>query len=360
MNSLKQKTRALFKDLNADAVLLRTNDAFPDSSLSYFTGLPKPFLSGNILILRPGKTPVLLKSILEPKISVPGLSVKRIDRKKQLAQTLKTALKGTRRLAVNRPFYTSASLRDLKKLSGRKKLVDVSKRISAMRTIKSDSEISSISKACKIAQKVSEAVPAIFRKGMTEKQLALEIEFLLREKGENFIPFPVIAASGKNAAFPHHVPLKKKISRGLLLLDFGACYKNYCSDVTRVFSVGKPSKRQVALYASVFAAKQFAQSLIRPGTSQAQVFKQADAFLKKETGLKLIHGLGHGLGVDVHDFPAGFLKENRQKLEKGMVLTVEPGLYGKFGGIRVEDDIVVTAKGCKPFTRAPAELIRLA
>ena len=224
-----------------------------------------------------------------------------------------------------------------------------------MRSIKAGEEIASISKACKTAQKASNSIPAIFRKGMTEKQLALEIEILLREKGENVLPFPPIVASGKNAGFPHHVPGKQKIRKGLLLLDFGAYYKNYCSDISRVFCIGKPSKKQKQLYASVFAAKQFGQALCKPKASFSQVFEQVSKFLKKETGFRLVHGLGHGLGVEAHDFPAGFLQGNREKLKPGMVLTIEPGIYGRFGGIRIEDNVVVTAKGCRPLTKAPAE-----
>ena len=241
-------------------------------------------------------------------------------------------------------------------ITGKKKLVDVSKQIALVRAIKSGEELACLEKAAKIAEKVAAAIPGIFKKGITEKKLGLEIEIMLREKGDNLLPFPVIVASDRNSSFPHNVLTDKRITRGLLLFDFGAYFKGYCSDITRVFSVGKATEKQRHLYAGVFSAKQFAQRMVKPGIALGKVFDEADSFLKKETGMKLIHGLGHGLGIDAHDFPSGFLHDNKEKLQKDMVLTVEPGIYGKFGGIRIEDDVVVTANGCRPLTKAPAGL----
>lgn len=359
MNPPAQKIKALFKNISADAVLLRTNDRLHDPSVSYYTGLGEDFLSGNILLLKKGERPLLFKSVLEPKVSVPGLKVKRIDKKKDFEKEMKQALKATKVLGINKPLHTSFSIRSLKKVLGKRKIADVSKNIALQRSVKSDEEVKAISVACRIAQNVSEKIPEIFRKGMTEKQLAMETEFLLRQYGENSQPFPIILASGKNAAFAHHVPLDKKISKGFLLFDFGAYHKNYCSDISRVFCVGKPTRKQKGLYSAVFAAKQFAHSQVRPGAVFGDVFSETNSFLKKVSGFRMVHGLGHGLGVEVHDCPNGFLEGNKEKIRKNMVLTIEPGIYGKFGGIRIEDDIVVTRRGCRPLTKAPAELVIL-
>jgi len=358
--SIARKNKALFEKVKAGAVLLKTNDRMPDSTLRYFSGLEKHFLSSNLLILKPGQNPLLIESVLEPPAKVKGLKAKKIEDKKQLKKIIKTELKGVKKIGLNKPMYTSYAFAQLKKLTGKKKFVDVAKQIREMRAIKSDQELAFMAKACKISEKVVEKIPDIFKKGMTEKKLGLEIEVMLREKGDNVLPFPVIVASGKNSSYPHNVLSDKKIGKGLLLFDFGAYYKGYSADITRVFCIGKPTKRQRQLYASVFAAKQFGQSLIRPGAVTGKIFDHVDSFLKKQTGIKLIHGLGHGLGVDAHDFPKGFLHGNKEKLQKNMVLTVEPGIYGSFGGIRLEDDVVVKTSRCKPLTKAPAELIRLA
>jgi len=357
--NIAQKNKALFGKVNADAVILKTNSFMVDSNVRYFAGLQQHFLSSNLMILKPGKSPLLLKSLLEPKIKVKGLRTQNINRRTQLKGVLKKELKGTKTIALNKPLYTSASLAALRKITGKKKLIDASKQLGIIRSIKSEDELSKISKACKIAEKVADAIPGMFRKGITEKQFGLEIEIMLREKGDNVLPFPVIVASDENSSFPHNVLTDKKISKGLLLFDFGAYYKNYCSDITRVFCVGKPTKKQEQLYAGVFATKQYSQALVRQGAVCGPIFDKADKFLKEQTGIELIHGLGHGLGVDAHDFPMGFVHGNKEKLQKNMVLTVEPGIYGKFGGIRIEDDVVVTAKGAKSLTKAPTSLIRL-
>ncbi len=354
--SLARKRKQLFKELDADAVLLKTSSSVPDSNVRYFTGLQKHFLSSNVLILKPDEKPLLLKSLLEPKLRIAGLRTTNIDRRTQFKKVIKKELKGIKKLGLNKPLYTSSALRELRKTTGKKKLVDVSKQLASVRSIKSGEELACLEKAARISEKVAAAIPGIFRKGITEKKLGLKIEMMLREKGDNLLPFPVIVASDKNSSFPHNVLTDKRTSKGLLLFDFGAYFKGYCSDITRVFSVGKATEKQKHLYASVFSAKQFAQSMVKPGIAFGNVFDKADSFLKKKTGMKLIHGLGHGLGIDAHDFPSGFLHGNREKLQKNMVLTIEPGVYGKFGGIRVEDDVVVTAKGCRQLTKAPAGL----
>lgn len=359
MSQTARRKNAFLRQAGVSAVLLKTSERLPDSNVSYFTGLNRQFLSGHALVLRASGQPLLLKSILEPKAKVAGVRIRRIDKRKQFESVLREELKGIRKLGINRPLYTSAGLGRLRKIVRKVKLVDVSRHLAVMRATKTDDEIANIRTACRIAERVAGEIPSLFRKDMSEKELALKVELLLRERGENILPFPVIVASGHNAAFPHHVPGNKKIGKGLLLLDFGAFHRNYCSDITRVFSVGKPSGRQEQLYASVFAAKQSAQDLCRPGSSFGGIFEKADNFLKKGTGFSLVHGLGHGLGVEPHDFPSGFLEGSREKLRENMVLTIEPGIYGGFGGIRIEDDVLVTQKGCKPLTRAPAELLQL-
>jgi len=359
MSEIGRRRKLFFGNVDAGAAVFRTSDFLQDSAVSYFSGIPRQFLGNNMLVMKRDAAPLLLKSLLEPRLSSKEVRIKNIDRRKQLEALVKAELRGVKTIAVNRPFNTVNSLKAMKKIAGKRKLVDASKQIGEMRSIKSGGEISKISKACKIAENAVKNVPGIFRRGMTEKQLGLQIELMLREKGDNLLPFPLIVAGGRNSAFPHHVPLPSKISRGLLLLDIGACCNGYCSDITRVFSVGAPSRKQKELYESVFAAKQCAQNMLMPGIVAGHVFDEADKLLKKRTGFKLIHGLGHGLGIDAHDFPSGFFHENREKLQKNNVLTVEPGVYGKSGGIRIEDDVLVTAKGCKLLTNAPEELLSL-
>jgi len=353
---IAKKSRQLFQTINADAVLLRTSESLPDSSVSYFTGIGKPFLEGNLLLMKRDHAPLLIKSVLEPDFSAKGLRTKRINKKKQLKSLIKKEFKGVKALGINKPFYPSASLQNMRRMLGKKKIVDVSQKIASMRAIKSGEEINLLAKACRISENAVSQVPQLFKKGMTEKRLGLEIELLLREKGDNILPYPIVVASGSNAAFPHHVPLEKKIGKGLLLLDFGAYCKNYASDLTRMFCIGKPSLKQQQLYSAILEAKALGCSLSKEGASFGKVFDSVDDFLKKRTHQRLIHGLGHGLGIDAHDFPSGFLQGNKEKLQKNMVLTMEPGFYSKPASVRIEDDFVVTKKGFKLLSKAPEEL----
>ena len=233
MNELVKRRKKFFGLTGADAALFKTSEILQDSTVSYFSGLPKQFLANNLLILKPNQKPLLIKSLLEPKILVSGVLVKNIDKKKQLEDILKKELKGVKKIALNKPLHTSFSLKALKKLTGKKKLVDVSKQLGIMRSVKSTTEIEKISKACKIAESVAESIEGIFTKGITEKRIGMEIEAMLREKGDNILPFPPIVASGKNASAPHSLPSTKRITKGLLMIDFGACFKGYCSDITR-------------------------------------------------------------------------------------------------------------------------------
>ncbi|MBN1941133.1 MAG: M24 family metallopeptidase, partial [Candidatus Diapherotrites archaeon] len=234
-----------------------------------------------------------------------------------------------------------------------------SKALAKARETKTREEISKIQKAVKISEKAINSLPRYFRRGMTEKQLALKLESILRAQGDNELAFPSIVASAKNSAIPHHVTSNTKIRNGLLLIDFGAKYKNYCADLTRVFCVGRATKQQKELYEKVYSAKEFAQELCKPNAKCEEIFSETSKLLKRTTRKPLMHGLGHGLGLQVHDFPSGFLEKSKDVLRESMVLTVEPGIYGKFGGIRIEDDALITRNGAKLLSRAPRKMIEL-
>ena len=144
-----------------------------------------------------------------------------------------------------------------------------------------------------------------------------------------------------------------------MLIDFGAKYHNYCSDLTRTFFVGRAGEKEKELYSKVFEAQKMAEEKITEGAKASEIFNEINSFLKRECGQELQHGLGHGLGLEVHDFPGGFTSVSKDILKENMVLTVEPGIYKKFGGIRIEDDILVLKKGCKKLSNASSELIEL-
>ena len=355
---MNAKLKALFAVAAVDSIVLRTYPNNVDPAFFYSSGIPVGQLDNNLLILSAGRKPLLVRSVIDAEINNRGIRIKTVKRRKQMETILRSELRG-KRVGVNMDVLSASSLKRLRKEVRGKTFVDISKELANARAIKSASEISKIAQAAKITEQALNALPNIFRRGMTEKQLALKLEFLLREKSGDNVSFPPIVASGRNSAFPHHVPLDRKIRKGLVLIDCGTRFKGYCADLTRVFSVGKPSTREQKTYATVFEAKVLGESLCVEGSHAANVFKQSSAFLKRNIGQNLIHGMGHGLGLEVHDAPSGFAEGSKTVLKSGMVFTVEPGVYLKGFGIRIEDDVVVGKNKCRKLSSAPDELIRL-
>ncbi|MAG21694.1 MAG: hypothetical protein CL943_00110 [Candidatus Diapherotrites archaeon] len=355
---MRERIKELFGKTKVDAIALRTFPNNPDASFPYFSGLPSGFLTNNFLLLGKKKKPLVVRTVLDPEVKGKKLRIKTVKKRKEMESLLKKELKG-KKIGVNKSIYTISSFKALQKALPKKRFVDISEQLMETRNIKSNAEIEKIAKAAKITEKVLRKVPRLFRKGITEKQLALKIEILLREQTGESLAFPVIVANGRNSTFPHHVPSDKKIRKGLILIDCGARYKGYCGDLTRMFSVGRPTKQEQKVYSAVFEAKKIGEELSVEGASASQIFKKVSSFLKKSTGQKLVHGLGHGLGLETHDAPCGFLPDSKTVLGRNMVLTVEPAVYLKGFGIRIEDDIVVKTGKCRKLSNAPKALISL-
>ena len=192
---------------------------------------------------------------------------------------------------------------------------------------------------------------------MSELELASELEFQSKKFGAEELAFPLIVASGKNSSLPHHNTSNKKIRKNeLILIDFGVKYKGYCSDLTRMFFTGKTQKKVSEIYDLVAKSKELAEKELGEGKDYSNAFKKANEFIQKNLGQKLMHDIGHGLGLETHDFPKkNFGKKNL--LKEGNVLTIEPGYYKKgFGGIRIEDDYLITKTGFKKLSNAPKKI----
>jgi len=210
------------------------------------------------------------------------------------------------------------------------------------RMIKDKQEISYIKKSNQISKQAFEFAKEIFDPTISEKNLSIEIERFLRLKGDRDIAFPNIVASGKNTAFPHHLPGDKKISNEILLIDLGSKYYGYCADLTRVFFWGKMPILLRRVYDTIRKAQQESVKKIRDGIRVSEIDKVAREIIdKKGWGKYFGHGLGHGVGLCVHELP--MIGPNcNQILKEGMIITIEPGIYltNKFG-IRLEEMVLV-------------------
>jgi Xaa-Pro aminopeptidase len=240
--------------------------------------------------------------------------------------------------------------------------------IESLRAIKDGDEIAAIRRAIAAADDCWVHICNVARVGMTEKELAWEIEvFLRRERGASQLGFESIVASGPNSALIHGRASERVIGSSgepeFLLCDYGCELNGYNSDITRTLVIGgEPTPQQREMYEAVKAAQAAALAAIRPGVVGKDVDKAArDVLTEAGFGDAFTHSTGHGLGRQTHDWPSGVFRINSEVvLKPGMVCTVEPGAYIEgFGGVRIEDDILVTEDGCETLTRSPKELLVL-
>jgi len=233
--------------------------------------------------------------------------------------------------------------------------------VEVLRRTKDASEIELTREAVRIADEGFASVVTEIKAGMTEKQIALLIDTTLRKLGADKEAFETIAAAGPNSACPHHSPTDAILEPGhLLKMDFGARLANYNSDITRTICVGKPTPKQKEVYRIVLDAQLAAIDAIAPGKSGKEIDAVARDYIASHGyGDNFGHGLGHGLGIEVHD-GAGFSKASDMVLEPGMVMTVEPGIYIEgWGGVRTEDDVLVTEKEAEILTKATKEFLSI-
>lgn len=284
-----------------------------------------------------------------------------IRQKKGMVKKIKEL---TRRLKIKKLGFESLHLsyhlvKILSKEFNKTRLVPTANVIETLRTIKTPQEITLIRKAVRCASQAFVKIQDFIKPGLTEKDVANQLEYYLRSAGAEHSSFDPIVAIDERAALPHARPSTKKITRdSSVLIDWGASYQFYNSDNTRMIFVSRASKPSKRIYGIVLEAQQRAIERIKPGETIGQIDKTARNFIKRHGyGKNFGHGLGHGIGREVHEAP-GIDSKNKNRLEAGMVFTIEPAIYlmGQ-AGVRIEDMVLVTAKGHEVLTaRTPKAL----
>ncbi|MCC6295245.1 MAG: aminopeptidase P family protein [Pseudomonadales bacterium] len=261
-------------------------------------------------------------------------------------------------LAVQAEYLTVAARAELQRGLRGVKLLDAPPVFRELRILKSADELKLIGKAARIAEAAYGAMLASLRIGQTELEIAARLEYEMKRRGSTAPAFESIVAIDANAALPHAVPGTRKLKRGCtLLVDWGATYGFYRSDLTRTVFIGSIAPKMRKVYALVLEAQRMAIAAIRPGERMCDV----DAVARRHIadagyGEFYNHGLGHGLGLDIHEAPS-LRWSSTEALRVGMVVTVEPGVYlPGIGGVRIEDDVLVTRGGCKVLTRLDKDL----
>lgn len=264
-------------------------------------------------------------------------------------------------LAVEADRLTVTQLKNLRKALHGIKLTTVGtdKIIDSFRAVKNEAEIENICKAQRIAEAAFDHILGFIKVGVTEKEVALELDHYMLSHGADGLSFETIAISGANTSKPHGVPTDKKIEHGdFVTMDYGAVVNGYHSDMTRTVAVGAASDEQKKIYKIVFEAQLAVLRVLKNGVKCSDADKAArDVITEAGYGEYFRHSTGHGVGIEIHEKP--FISpKSTATLRSGNVVTDEPGIYipGKFG-VRIEDMALITENGCKNLTKAPKELI---
>jgi Xaa-Pro aminopeptidase len=269
--------------------------------------------------------------------------------------------KRARKVGFESDRLTVADLEALKKdLPPRTSLEAASGLIENLRMVKDSDEIELIRRSVAINSKALDAALARVKTGMTEADFATEIDYRSRRLGAQGPSFDTIVAAGARSALPHARPGDTRIEKGMLLIDMGAFCGDYASDMTRMVYFGRADARYKRAYRAVLEAQLVAIDAVKPGATAARVDAAARRTLKLH-GLEreFIHSTGHGLGLEIHE-PPRLGRKDKTKLEAGMTITIEPGVYVEgWGGIRIEDTVLVTPSGCEILTPTSKDLREL-
>jgi Xaa-Pro aminopeptidase len=282
-----------------------------------------------------------------------------VDSGSDFFQSVKELAQGSSRIGFEEDYTTYAIYLKLKDAVSDAELVGLAKLPTGLRAVKEAGELEKIRQAVRIADDAFAHILKYVAIGQTEEEIALELEFHMRKAGASGGSFEFIVASGWRSAMPHGVASSKSLQRGeLVTLDFGAIYQGYCSDITRTFALSEADEKQREIYEIVLKAQKAGVAAIKPGLAGKEVDAISRQIIEDAGyGKYFGHGLGHAVGLAIHEGPRLSIREE-QILEPGMVLTVEPGIYiPEWGGVRIEDMIVVTENGCEVLTQAPKQFI---
>ena len=272
------------------------------------------------------------------------------------------ARRGRTRLAYSSSAMTVAQKQGLEAAIGpRVRWVSDAGAVEKLRAVKDAEELHTLRDAARLISEVFALLVPEFRPGLSELAIAAEIDHEMKRRGASGPSFETIVASGPRSAWAHARPTSKTLGKNeLVVLDQGAILRGYCSDMTRTVFLGKASGKVRSLYQAVLEAQEAGKGAIRPGATAGEVDRVARNTLKRaRLDRYFTHSLGHGLGLEVHEMPR-LGKGEPTVLREGMVLTVEPGVYVEgAGGIRIEDDVVVTARGFEDLTTAPRNFLEL-
>jgi Xaa-Pro aminopeptidase len=366
---MKPRVQKIFQYLDpAPDALIFANAVDPhlDQTFFYVFDVPAGLFEGSVAIAHPDGTLDVLTAQLEAETAKeaakkdPNVTIHVVGRE-ETPGSVRKLVDGAKTIGLNFRELTHEWFLRLEKEFDGAKWVDASNGIRRARVTKDANEIQLLRKAGEIGSKVGREIPSILKAGMTELELAAEMEYRMNRFGASGRSFSTIVAFGPHSAEPHYSPAETKLKAGdSIVCDFGAYYRRYASDITRSFHFGKRDDEMKKVHETVEAAQQAALEAVQPGVPAKEVHLAAQRVIDASPWKgRLTHGVGHSIGLVVHDGWA-YAATAEDPLEVGMAITVEPGIYlPGHGGVRIEDDIVVTKNGYEFLTTAPREYVEV-
>lgn len=361
---MKARVEKVFANLDPkpDLVLLANAvDPHIDGSFFYLFDVPSGLFEGSFALAHPdgsidvASSPLEAESAQQAAQNDPHIRVHVVGRGEG-DKLLQKLVPSTATVGLNYRELTHGWYVHLAEALPGAKFSDAGAGIQKARAVKDASEIERIRKAADIGSKVGREIPSLLRAGMTELELAAEMEYSMNKLGANGRSFSTIVGFGAHSAEPHYSPAGTALKPGdSMVCDFGAWYRRYACDITRSFHFGPRDAEMKAVHECVEAAQNAALETLRAGVAGKEVHQAAERVIDASPWKgRFTHGLGHALGLAVHDGGPGLAPNVDDLLEAGMVVTVEPGIYlpGK-GGVRIEDDVVITKNGYEFLTTAP-------
>lgn len=363
---MERRVKNIYKNLEnkLDIILIKNSiEPYIDDNFFYATGLEKGLFEGCIAFLSPeGKIDIIVSELEEESAKKSDANVLVYRSAKDFEDLLKGRLSPCKKIGLNFKGISHKDYLGLVKRFPNAKLHDVSQSIEITRLVKDEIEINLITKACEIVDKVVDKIPEMLYDGITESELAAEIDYLMQKNGADKAAFETISSFDKNTSEPHYSHGSTKLKKGdFVLCDFGACFRKYNSDITRTFVFGDASDKQKSMYRTVQEAQKIGLDIIKPGLKASEVHEAVHSHIEKtEFKGRFIHSTGHSLGLGVHDGSARLSSGCELELKENMVFTVEPGVYiPGFGGVRIEDDILIKKDGIEILTKSPKQLIEI-
>lgn len=332
-------------------------------SRRYLTGFPSS--AGLVLIMR--EKAYFLTDSRYSEAAARAITTAECREYTKVSETLAELfrLHGIKRVQIEAEQTTLAELGRWRRMLPETEWVtdgELDRHLAALRLVKTPQEMEKLRQAQQLTEFGFDHILSFIREGRTEREIALELEFVIRRQGAEGVSFDFIVVSGANSSLPHGVPTDKKVEAGdFVTMDFGAMVDGWHADMTRTVAVGQVSERQQEVYDTVLRAQKAALAVLSPYITGVQGDAAArDVIREAGYGAYFGHGTGHGVGVEIHEEPRLSPSAGDTLLPIGSVVTVEPGIYlpGQFG-VRIEDMALITSDGCENLTASPKELIVL-